>query len=77
MKDEVLNLMKKSYGALKNKQNEDIKRLEKLKQLEQNEIVQEYLKLKSYFGKYGYAYKELTDDDLLETAFMGIVFRRN
>ena len=71
MSNEVLEMIRESYNSLlvkKNKEKEDLKRLE---QLEKNDIVREYLNLKNSLLMPNNQYRMLSDDELIEAAFQG------
>lgn len=71
MKEEILNLIKRDYQSLKEKQKRDRQIMARYLELENNELVQEYLALKSKIQGNRY---QLTDDDLLETSYRGNSF---
>lgn len=70
MKEEILQSIKKEYQEKKQQQNNTIEILKKIEELEQNEIVKEYLNLTEQINTVDYSQIIAQNkDDLLESAF--------
>ena len=68
MRDEVLETIRVHYEYLNDRRKEEIRMYERMKQLENNEVVKEYLNLKSNIRM---GCNTLSSDDLIEVAFHG------
>ena len=71
MREEILNSIKRDYQSLKEKQKEDNQIMARYLELEKNDLVQEYLQLKSRVQVSKY---KLSDDDLLDISYRGNSF---
>ncbi len=69
MKEEVLNLIKESYKKSLNRREKDKEIWNRLNELEQNEFVQEYLKLRSTVSNIDPNKKYLSNDEILELSY--------
>ena len=71
MSDEVLEMIRKSYNSLFEKREKEVEKIKRIKQLEDNELVREYLDLTNSLFMYKKGYEILSDDDLIDAAFSG------
>ena len=77
MKEEVLESIRKTFERLTEQRKESKIIWDRIDELEQNDLIKEYIELKSKVSRINPRKKYLTDDEILEISLEGNIIKAN